>query len=64
MGMEQWLSKKQAAAIACVDPKTIDRAIAKHVLKRARNGVNKVLIAYSDLDRWMKGGDDDREKGK
>ena len=53
---ERWLSKGQAAELSNVSPKTIDRAIKKGLLRKANNGVRKVLIAYSDLVRWMNGG--------
>jgi len=56
MEMERWLNKKEAALAANVCTKTIDRAIAKGFLKRAKNHVRKVLIAYSELQRWMNGG--------
>jgi excisionase family DNA binding protein len=54
---EQWLTKKQAAQLANVSTKTIDRAIARQALRPAKNGVRKVLIAYSELTRWMTGGE-------
>lgn len=54
---EKWLSKQQAAAVAGLSEKTIDRAIKRGALRRARNGVRRVVVAYSDLLRWMKGDD-------
>jgi excisionase family DNA binding protein len=53
---ERWVSLEEAAEIAGVHPKTVTRAIHKGALRRAKNGVRRVLIAYSDLVRWMKGG--------
>jgi excisionase family DNA binding protein len=53
---ERWLSKKQAARLCGFCEKTIDRAVKKGVLRRARNGVRAVRIAQSDLLRWMNGG--------
>lgn len=53
---ERWLSKVQAAEISGVCVKTIERAIHRGALRVARNGVRRVLIAYSDLVRWMNGG--------
>jgi len=56
IALEQWLTKRQAAAVAAVSEKTIDREIKRKNLRRANPGVRKVLIAYSDLRRWMNGG--------
>jgi hypothetical protein len=56
MSSERWLSKRQAAEIAGVSEKTIDRAIKRRLLSKANNGVRRVLIAYSSLVRWMNGG--------
>ena len=53
--MQRWVTKREAAELAGVSPKTIQRAISRGELKRAKNGVRKVLIAYPDLSRWMKG---------
>jgi excisionase family DNA binding protein len=55
MQLERWLTKREAAEIARVSEKTIDRAIKRGWLKRVENGVRKVLIAYSELLRWMNG---------
>jgi len=53
---QRWLTKREAAAVAGVSEKSIDRAIRRGLLRRAKNGLRKVLIAYSDLVRWMNGG--------
>jgi excisionase family DNA binding protein len=53
---DRWLSKREAAGLAGVSEKTIDRAIKRGFLRRAKNGVRRVLIAYSELCRWMNGG--------
>ena len=55
MRTERWLTKREAAKLARVSEKTIDRAIRRGWLRRVENGVRKVLIAYSELLRWMSG---------
>jgi excisionase family DNA binding protein len=50
------LTRREAAEIARVSQKTIDRAIRRRVLRRVENGVRRVRIAYSELMRWMNGG--------
>ena len=53
---ERWLTVTEAAELARCHPKTIDRAIKRGNLPRVKNGVRKVLIALSELVRWMNGG--------
>ncbi len=53
---ETWLSKREAAELTGYSEKTIDRAIRRGLLRRARNGVRSVRIAYTDLIRFMNGG--------
>jgi len=55
MKTERWLTKREAAKLARVSEKTIDRAIRRGWLRRVENGVRKVVIAYSELLRWMTG---------
>jgi excisionase family DNA binding protein len=55
MEPERWLTKKEAAALARVSPKTIDRAIRRGWLRRVQNGVRKVLISETEISRWMNG---------
>jgi len=52
---DQWLTKKQAAEISGLSTKSLERAIRRGRLRKAENGVRRVLIAYSELMRWMKG---------
>jgi len=56
VSVEKWCSKREAAQIAGLSEKTIDRAIKRGKLRRANNGVRRVRIAYSDLVRWLNGG--------
>jgi hypothetical protein len=55
MERDKWYTKKEAAAKARVCEKTIDRAISRGLLRRVENGIRKVLIADSELIRWMNG---------
>jgi predicted site-specific integrase-resolvase len=53
---DRWLSKREAAKIAGVSQKTIDRFIRRGLLRRAECKVRRVLIAHSDLVKCMSGG--------
>jgi predicted site-specific integrase-resolvase len=46
---ERWLSKREAAKIAGVSEKTIDRFIRRGLLRRANCQIRRVLIAHSDV---------------
>lgn len=52
---DRWLTKKQAAEKCGLSTKTLERAISRGKLRRANIGFRRVLIAYSDLRRFMKG---------
>lgn len=55
MSNERWLTKKEAATESKYSTKTIERAIKKGALRKVKNGVRRVRIAYSELLRWMNG---------
>jgi excisionase family DNA binding protein len=51
----QWLTREQAAAIANLSVRSIDRAIARGTLKATKlNG--SVRISLRELDRWLDAG--------
>jgi excisionase family DNA binding protein len=53
--LEKWLTLSEAATSTGLSEKTIRRAIRRGKLRRAENGVRRVLIAATELARWMKG---------
>ena len=53
---EQYCTLAEAAEHARVCTRTIERALARGDLRRVKNGVRKILIAYSELVRWMTNG--------
>lgn len=51
-----FLNIKQAAAFCNVSVKTIRRAVWRGLLRKANNGVRKILIHIDELLRWMADG--------
>ena len=55
MTSQQLFTLRQAADIACVDPKTIRRRISDGDLRATRLGPRLIRIAEADLDAFLAG---------
>lgn len=51
----KWLSKRAVAEMTGYSEKTIDRAIKRGWLRRAKNGVRRVRIGYDSVVAFMQG---------